>query len=108
MPGLESLKFMKREFIELIKNNLSKTGIMLFVVMTFATWSIWIQAGAINKDGLLYLKQAFFFSEGKTSEALHLFPYPFYSYLIGSIYKLTGVSLLWIAHGINLILFGIA
>jgi hypothetical protein len=108
MLGSESLKFMKHEFTELIKNNLSKTGIMLFVVMTFATWSIWIQAGAINKDGLLYLKQAFFFSEGRAVEALHLFPYPFYSYLIGSIYKLTGASILWVAHSINLLLFGIA
>jgi len=108
MPGSESLKFMKREFTELIKNNLSKTEIMLFVVMAFATWSVWIQAGAINKDGLLYLKQAFFFSEGKTSEALMLFPYPFYSYLIGSIYNHTGVSILWVAHGINLLLFGVA
>jgi hypothetical protein len=108
MLGMESLKFMKREFTELIKNNLSKTRIMLLVVMTFATWSIWIQAGAINKDGLLYLKQAFFFSEGNTSEALHLFPSPFYSYLIGSIFKFTGASILWVAHGINLFLFGIA
>jgi len=99
---------MNREFAELIKINLSKTRVMLLIVMVIATWSIWIKAGAINKDGLLYLKQAFFFSEGETSEALHLFQFPFYSYLIGSVYNLTGASILWVAHGINLFLFGIA
>lgn len=108
MPGSESLKFMKREFSELIKNNLSKTGIMILIIMIFASWSIWIQAGAINKDGLLYLKQAFLFSEGRAAEAFRLFPFTFYSYLIGTIYKLIGANILWVAHGINLLLFGIA
>ena len=77
-------------------------------MLGFAGWSIWIQEGAINKDGLLYLKQAFLFSEGRTAEALHLFPNSFYSFLIGSTLKLTGFNILWIAHGINLFLFGIA
>lgn len=108
MPGLERLMNMKHELIELMKNNLSKIWLMLILIVGFAGWSIWIQEGAINKDGLLYLKQAFLFSEGRTAEALHLFPHSFYSFLIGSTLKLTGFNILWIAHGINLFLFAIA
>jgi hypothetical protein len=108
MPGLERLMHMRHELIELMKNNLSKIWLMLILIVGFAGWSIWIQEGAINKDGLLYLKQAYLFSEGRTAEALHLFPHSFYSFLIGSTLKLTGFNILWIAHGINLFLFGIA
>lgn len=108
MPGLERQMYMKHELIELMKNNLSKIWLMLILIVGFAGWSIWIQEGAINKDGLLYLKQAFLFSEGRTAEALHLYPHSFYSFLIGSTLKLTGFNILWIAHGINLFLFGIA
>lgn len=97
-----------RENINLTIDKLSSISWMLFAVFFIAIWSIFIQDGHINRDGILYLKQAYLIAEGDYKEALELFPYPFYSFLIGNIHKFLGIPLQLIAHSLNLILFMMA
>ena len=81
---------------------------MWLVIMLVATWSIYIQDGQINRDGLLYLKQAYLIAEGNWKEGLALYPWPFFSILIAIFHKLINLHLQLLAHGIDLALFGIA
>ena len=76
--------------------------------MLVASWSIYIQDGQINRDGLLYLKQAYLFTEGSWKEGLVLYYWPFFSILIAILHKLTNLHLQVIAHAVDLALFGIA
>ena len=81
---------------------------MWLVIMLAAFWSVYIQDGQINRDGLLYLKQAYLIAEGNWKEGLAQFPWPFFSVLIAVFHKLTSLHLQLVAHGVDLALFGIA
>ena len=81
---------------------------MWLVIMLAAFWSIYIQDGQINRDGLLYLKQAYLIAEGNWKEGLAQYPWPFFSVLIAVFHKLTNLHLQLVAHGVDLVLFGIA
>lgn len=81
---------------------------MWLAIMLMAFWSIYIQDGQINRDGLLYLKQAYLISEGDLKEGLAFYPWPFFSILIAAFHKLTNLHLQVVAHGVDLALFGIA
>lgn len=81
---------------------------MWLVIMLAALWSIYIQDGYINRDGLLYLKQAYLIAEGSWKEVLDLYPWPIFSILVAVFHKLTNLHLQVVAHGVDLILFGIA
>ena len=95
-------------YLQFFKKSFSEIRWMLWLVFLVTSWSIFIQDGHINKDGLLYLKQAYLFSIDSYKDAFMLFPYPFYSFLIGVIHKCIGVSLQWIAHSLNLVFFVLA
>ena len=60
------------------KEKFSSLWLMWFVIMLVATWSILIQEGRINRDGILYLKQAYLISQGSWKQALSVFNWPFF------------------------------
>ncbi|MEK9555489.1 MAG: hypothetical protein VW313_06645, partial [Gammaproteobacteria bacterium] len=88
------------KYFDLIKEKLSSLWQMWLVIMLAAFWSIYIQDGQINRDGLLYLKQAYLIAEGNWKEGLALYPWPFFSILIAIFHKLTNLHLQVAAHGI--------
>ena len=77
------------KYFELVKDRLSSLWPMSLVIILVAAWSIYIQDGHINRDGLLYLKQAYLISEGSWKEGLALYPWPFFSILVAVFHKLT-------------------
>ena len=94
--------------LDLIKESLSSLLPMWLLIMLVAMWSVIIQDGHINRDGLLYLKQAYLIAEGSWEEGLALYPWPFFSILIAVFHKLTNLHLQVVAHAVDLVLFGIA
>ena len=96
------------KYFELVKEKLSSLWPMWLVIMFVAFWSVYIQDGQINRDGLLYLKQAYLIAEGDWKEGLARYPWPFFSILIAVFYKLTNLHLQVVAHGVDIALFGIA
>jgi len=95
-------------YLESIKEKFSALLPMWFLIMFIAIWSVVIQDGYINRDGLLYLKQAYLMAEGSWEEGLALYPWPFFSILIAVLHKLSGLHLQVVAHAVDLALFGIA
>ena len=96
------------KYFDSIKERLSALLPMWLVIVLVAIWSVVIQDGYINRDGLLYLKQAYLIAEDNWKEGLALYPWPFFSILIASLHKITGLHLLVAAHALDLALFGIA
>lgn len=96
------------KYFDLAKEKLSSLWPMWLVIMLAAFWSIYIQDGQINRDGLLYLKQAYLIAEGSWKEGLVLYPWPFFSILIAVFHKITNLHLQVVAHGVDLVLFGIS
>ena len=66
------------KYFDSIKQKLSTLSPMWLLIMLVAMWSVVIQDGHINRDGLLYLKQAFLMAEGSLKEGLDLYPWPFF------------------------------
>lgn len=95
-------------YLNSIKQKLSSLLLMWLVIILVAMWSVVIQDGHINRDGLLYLKQAYLMAEGSWKEGLDLYPWPFFSILIAIFHKVSGLHLQVVAHAIDLVLFGIA
>ena len=60
------------KYFDIAKEKLSSLWPMWLVIMLVAIWSIYIQDGQINRDGLLYLKQAYSIAEGSWKEGLAL------------------------------------
>lgn len=52
------------KYFDSLKDKLSSLWSMWLVIILAALWSIYIQDGQINRDGLLYLKQAYLIAEG--------------------------------------------
>ena len=96
------------KILDLIKERLSSLLPMWLLIILVAMWSVIIQDGHINRDGLLYLKQAYLIAEGNWKDGLVLYPWPFFSILIAIFHKLTGLHLQVVAHGVDLALFAIA
>lgn len=78
---------------------------LIFIV---ALWSVIIQDGAINRDGILYLKQAYLFSIGQWHDGFELLRWPFFPLIISFIYKFTLIDIQVVAHGLDLSLFAVA
>ena len=96
------------KILDLIKERLSSLLPMWLLIILVAIWSVVIQDGHINRDGLLYLKQAYLMAEGSWKEGLALYPWPFFSILIAIFQKISGLHLQVVAHAVDLALFGIA
>jgi len=69
---------------------------------------IFLQQGEINRDGVLYMTQAQYIVEGNWDKAMAVYNWPFFSILIAGLHQLTGLSLQYAAHTINVVLFLIA
>lgn len=95
-------------YLDSVKQKLSALLPMWLLIMLVAMWSVVIQDGHINRDGLLYLKQAYLIGEGSWKEGLALYPWPFFSILIAIFHKVSGLHLQVVAHAVDLVLFGIA
>jgi len=95
-------------YLNSIKQKLSTPLPMWLLIMLVAIWSVVIQDGHINRDGLLYLKQAYLMAEGSWKDGLALYPWPFFSILIAIFHKISGLHIQMVAHAVNLALFGIA
>ncbi|MDA1133864.1 MAG: hypothetical protein O2802_02950, partial [Proteobacteria bacterium] len=95
-------------YLDTVKQRFSALLPMWLLIMLVAIWSVVIQDGHINRDGLLYLKQAYLMAEGSWKEGLALYPWPFFSILIAIFHKASGLHLQVVAHSVDLMLFGIA
>ncbi len=78
-------------------------GIYLFVLIgsvSIAVWSV-IADPIINNDGILYIQAAEALTRGDLGAALSLHKWPFYSFLIALVQKITGLETILIAHVLN-------
>ena len=69
---------------------------------------IFLQQGEINRDGIMYLTQSQYIVEGNWGRAMEVYNWPFFSILIAGLHQLTGLSLQYAAHMINVALFVLA
>lgn len=67
-----------------------------------------LQQGEINRDGIMYLTQSQYIIEGNWDKAMSLYNWPFFSILIAGLHQLSGLSLQYAAHFINVTLFIVA
>ena len=86
-------------------NKLSHNIVLLTLISIFV---ILLQQGAINRDGILYLTQSQYIAEGNWEKAMTVYNWPFFSILIASLQKFTGLSLQYAAHTIDVTSFVIA
>jgi hypothetical protein len=91
-----------------ITDKLSSLSLVWFLLMLLAAWSIYIQNGSINRDGLGYLQQASMFANSDWEKGFSFYPWPFFSLLLAFIHKLTNFHLQLIAHIVCFMMFGIA
>lgn len=92
----------------MLKNKLDSVLINLTVVLLISIYIIFSQQGEINRDGVMYLTQAQFFLEGNVSKAMQVYGFPFFAKLIILAEFISGLSLHYAAHALNLCLFMIA
>jgi hypothetical protein len=76
--------------------------------MALAIWVITLLHGRINNDATLYLEMARRFAVGDTQGALALYNWPLFPWLMAKIHGLTGMSVQYAAHLLNVAFFGIA
>ena len=79
--------------------------IFVLLLMISAIWIVFDQHGKINNDGVLYLRQANLFTNGNFEAAKSLFSWPFFAFFIAKTHVLSGLSLLYSAQLINILLF---
>lgn len=96
------------KLLKLLELKLSNINLMTFMIFILAFWSILIQDGQVNRDGLLYIKQTYIFSEVGWYEGFKFFNWPFFSLIILFFSKLTNLSFQYSAHLTDLILFFIS
>ena len=80
----------------------------LLVLLIVSTWVIISQHGEINRDGVLYLSEAQLVLNQDWQQVLSLSRWPFFGILIAFFHQLTGITLLYTAHLINLLMFLLA
>lgn len=82
--------------------------VFIFLLIIASMWIVFDQHGIINNDGVLYLRQANLFAQGDLAGAKAIYSWPFFSYLIAQVHQLSGLSLLYSAQLINVVLFVVA
>ena len=80
----------------------------LILLSIIATLIVFLQQGEINRDGIMYLTQSQFIVEGNWGRAMEIYNWPFFSILIAGLHQLTGLSLQYAAHMINVALYVLA
>lgn len=86
-------------------NNLYLHIGVLFIVSLIIIIS---QNGEVNRDGVFYLEHAYYINNGEWSKSLVFYNWPFFSFLIASVHRLTGLSFQYSAHILNILFFLIA
>jgi hypothetical protein len=86
-------------------NKVSHNIILLSLVSLII---IILQQGEINRDGTMYLTQSQYIVEGNWDKAMSVYSWPFFSILIAGLHQLSGQSLQYAAHFINVTLFIVA
>ena len=74
----------------------------LFIFALYCVVLHLINYNQINRDGILYLTQASYFLNDKYSEAAKIYNWPFYSFLIALLSKLTNLPLIISSYFINI------
>jgi hypothetical protein len=87
---------------------MSKISINLLLLTVVSCVVIFMQQGEINRDGIIYLTQSQYIVEGNWDKAMSVYNWPFFSILIAGLHQLTGLSLQYAAHMINVALFVLA
>lgn len=59
--------------------------------VALSLWAIHLDP-VINRDGVYYVRAAEHFASGKWSEALAVYKWPFYSFVVGAVIKYTGLA----------------
>ena len=76
------------------------------ISIALSAWLIW-NDGVINRDGVLYLRAAEAFANGSWQEAMRLYKWPLYSWLIAAIHQLSGLDLEAAAYMLNTAFFAV-
>lgn len=84
---------------------LNRLSLNIFFLIVVSFLIVIFQNGEINRDGVLYLTQAQFIVDGNWDKAMSVYNWPFFSILIASLHSLTGLTLQYSGHLINIILF---
>ena len=71
-----------------------------------SAWAVWSDP-VINTDGTLYVRAAEAITAGAWSEAMRIYPWPFYPALIGTLSRLSGLSAESSAHVVNGVLYAL-
>ena len=89
-------------------NIFNSKKIHLLAMLILSIICIFFINDSVNRDGILYLKQAYLFSLNNYQQAFSQYNWPFYSYLINLIYKFNLFDLETSAKLLNLILLFLA
>ncbi|HPX55693.1 MAG TPA: hypothetical protein PK425_04045 [Syntrophales bacterium] len=73
-----------------------------------ATWGVWNTHGVINKDGTLYIRAASFFADGKWTQGIDLYNWPFYSLVLAAGHNLTGLPFQTVGHVLAILFFALS
>jgi hypothetical protein len=88
--------------------NINKLSNNITLLVLVSLIIIVLQKGEINRDGIMYLAQSKYIIEGNWDKMISLYNWPFFSTLIAGLHKVSGLSLQYAAHLINVILFILA
>lgn len=82
---------------------LEERHIYIYAALISILLSVWAATAhhVINPDAVYYLRAAEFFSDGQWQSGFGIYQWPFYSLVIGSLMKLTGLEALTAAHIVN-------
>ena len=85
-----------------------KISVNILLLTLVSICIIFLQQGEINRDGVMYLTQSQYIVEGNWDKAMEIYNWAFFSILIAGLHQLTGLSLQYAAHMINVALFVLA
>ena len=88
------------------KDKFSSIKSLSILIIFVSIISVLNENGAVNRDAVLYLRQAYYFSNFLWAEGLQIYPWPFFSLLVGIVHNFFNLGLQQSAHIINLLLFG--
>ena len=88
-----------------MNNNSKQLYISIFILTIFSLYQVYFNYGDINKDGVIYLINAQHMINGDYDMVYQTYNWPFFSFLIMIIHKLSGLSLFYSAQFICIFSF---
>lgn len=80
---------------------------MTALIVLILFFKILLLNSYINRDALIYIKQAYIFSNSNFIDGYSIYNWPFYSFLISLISKFTDIKIQTSAHLMNIIFFSL-